>query len=242
MSADLFHIRAKLDWAESQFPFILAKFELFLKSKPYTVWTEEDADAGWSVAKMRYDKPFPHDIAIDNGNVLYQIRSALAQLTSVLAVRNGATNTKGTSFPICSTREAYFNVGKVSGRKKVTKLSVRDQERIEELQPYNTGDNRLLSLNSLGVIDKHNRPLAASAVIASLGIIRGVGDFHVETQTWARLNNESVLMRVSPGSKVEFNTTFTVGFKEIGNDDRKSFVRTMRDTLHAARECVENFS
>jgi len=243
MADDLSHVLAKLDWVESQLPVINGKWNTFLETKPYTMWAEPDEESGGKVVKMRYDQPFPDDIAIDNGNVFYQIRSALDQLVCALAVRNGATDTKGTSFPICADRDAFFDKGKASGRKKITKLSIGDQDWIEKLQPYNTGDDRLVSLNALGVIDKHNRPLRPNVFLGGVGVYTSTGNgFRLGDVSWGALNDETILIRIFPETYVEFEPTLGVGFKEIGNDDREPFTDTMRNAATAARDCVKIFS
>jgi len=96
------------------------------------------------------EQPDP-EWALEIGEAMGQVRSALDHLVQQLVTANGCEPTRNNAFPIY-TSEKHFN------RRKIKGVHPRWQAEIESLQPYkaaNPTEHPLFRLNGLVQFDKH---------------------------------------------------------------------------------------
>jgi len=131
-----------------------------MERKPYRTIDEFDPEKGCRVFSLEPVGRTPEHLAIELGDVLYNLRSALDHLAFALAQKHsGPLNqreAKEVQFPICHNKKEYFRKER---ERRIGKISPAAQTEIDGFQPYNAGDryesHPLYLLNELNIIDKH---------------------------------------------------------------------------------------
>jgi len=217
MHADLLDAEAAIQWADSQIPLFQQGFIEWLRANPHPVVIEMHPDSR-SQAAVVYDLPFPLTFNAWAGAILNGFHSALDMIAAALAVRNGKHPDAHTHFPIF--RSLHDFIDPLTGIESKKWLSVRERAAIKALKPYDGGDATLWPLHHLDILRKHQRLIVARPEIPGYVMVGGRrarpgGEFVME-----RLENKTVLFRLSPGERLnatQGNTLFTHGvfFDEI---------------------------
>lgn len=104
----------------------------------------------------------PLSIALLTGDILFNLRAALDHLAFQLVLANGCTPTKQTYFPISDDATKY----KTEAPRKVRGMSPAAIKAIDEVKPYEGGNDRLWQLHRLNAIDKHRVLVTVGSSIA----------------------------------------------------------------------------
>jgi hypothetical protein len=124
----------------------------FIDNDPFGVEVQVDDDGSGRIL-VRTTEPPPNSIALEIGELLYQLRSALdACIYETACLNSGRRPPPDESrleFPICDTPQSFE-----IGRRKIRQLTSEQQKLIEAVQPYNA-----LGLESADVPYNFNRGL-----------------------------------------------------------------------------------
>lgn len=137
--------------------------------KPYGSILEKDDETGKRrlCASVRRSPP-PH-LSLFVGDFLHNVRSALDHLAWKLG-GDPPSNEKASEFPIFLTRDQFRHpTGGRSGYEKTSGIEPRAQAIIEDVQPFNGGDDPQLHplwmLHELSTEDKHRLPIVTGLVV-----------------------------------------------------------------------------
>lgn len=172
----------------------------FIESDPYSRVVEIDPNTSEEVHKIKLAKPMPVALPGLAADAVNNMRSALDQAIYTL------TGARNTYFPIARTQSDFENA--VKGRCK--DLPEEIIELIRTLKPYKGGNNLLWALNELCNTNKHSfiSPVAmASGGTYVKRITMLSGGFDLPRHIWNRTKNEMELLRVQPGTTIDFDFT-----------------------------------
>ena len=162
MSHPLDGAQAKVERSHDQLQTLVADLDAFRQGEPHKVISENDSDAREWTIRFQVLKPFERVVAVQIGEIVHNLHSALDHLVWQLAILEAETPSKSTKlqFPVFLTESGY----RERGNEKLPGVSVAAKALIESLQPFATGEDRdspLWHLYSLSVWDKHKDvPLA----------------------------------------------------------------------------------
>ena len=221
--------------------------------EPYGAFTEEDQETGETVLRgtVAADPPLG-EIGVIIGDALHNLRSGLDHLAWKLG-GDPPPNPGQSEFPIFLDRDAFR--GSQRGRSGYTKIEGLDdhaQAIIEDIQPFNGGQERhpLWLLHELSRQDKHRLPLLTGAVVEGAVHAKASGDNAVEiglVDLGGALNvgpfeDRQVIGRWSPGhfspepkSHEDLGLFFDVAFSPEGPAPGMPVM----DTLLTIREFID---
>jgi hypothetical protein len=209
-------------------------------SKSHSIIREAEPDGIYDAIKIKIGEP-PPMLAVIIGEVAFQLRSALDQLATALAVKNGKSPSQ-VYFPIAGDRQE-FRRARTQG--KIEKLSPAARKLIWRLKPYKGGNNLLWALNSLRNADVH----IALAPLALGGpkwggrkIRKGGGGIAVLTypQTFEK---ELVLLRCPTETEIEHDLQpeVAIAFGDIEFLEGESVVTRLRQLIDLTERIVSIF-
>lgn len=120
-------------------------------NRPFFVEAPESQSTGLRILRAPKLPAIPPRISCIVGDAVRNLRSAQDHLAWKLVEANGGTPTTSTEFPIYSkapSRKSRYG-------KNVAGMSPAATALIESLQPYRGGNDGVLMLNQLDIIDKH---------------------------------------------------------------------------------------
>ncbi len=139
-------------------------FERWIKTQPWSVETECNAEGRPKRLVFRIHSPIPAEAGLVVGDALHNLRSALDHLAGVAATRNGRS-TKGVYFPV-APNEASFPSASAD---KLRKCPDVFRSFVAGLHPYGGGNEAIHTLHHLDILDKH-QVLAPICVSTNLTI------------------------------------------------------------------------
>jgi hypothetical protein len=151
--------RIKIQRAKKHIHELEAEIAAFLKADPYRVVTEEEANTGDKVWRVRVRKQPPLRWAGIVGDAIHNLRSSLDLLVNQLVRANGAEPSRKTAFPISRTAGDY----EAEAPGVVAGVSDAAKRLLDELKPYKGGNDPLWRLHRLDIVDKHRLLLAVGA-------------------------------------------------------------------------------
>jgi len=155
MTADerLSLIRVKVERARKHLRDLELARDNFINSKPYRLERESNLQTGYNIYRV-FDIQTPSvEIGLIVGDVIHNLRSALDHLTYQLVLRNGASPTKQTAFPVFDDATKYTTglAGKVKG------IAQSAIDAIDATEPYQGGKGAgFWVLHYLDIADKHH--------------------------------------------------------------------------------------
>jgi hypothetical protein len=198
-------------------------------------------------------KPLPEDATVIVGETAVQLRSALDKVVGALAVLAGETAT-GTKFPFGGDRNPFPSAREQASIKK---LSADAQALIIAQKPYLGGNDLLWAVNKLANTDKHWERLilvgggANTTGTVDINVLPGLPGHYSGPMNFYMaaggcsaplpLNQEVVLMSMSPNLKCEVQITFEVIFGEIECIEGKSVVATLNQMSGLVESIVLTF-
>jgi hypothetical protein len=242
MRNDLLEAQACIDWAIAQLPILKGRLAKWLESRPYLAVTHKDAETGEETIQIEERQSIPLIINAETGVIINSIRSSLDVLANILAKRNGCVDPKDVRFPIARSFDAFAN-GKRGGRKAISALSPADQATIENLKPYQGGDDLLWALHHMDIMRKHRQLIVVNPIPRSVMVSRW-GDSHPELEfinTFEPLKHGTVLALVPPGSDYKVKIRPEVTFSEAGILTRKPVTPSLGKMAGHAASIIKLF-
>ena len=124
----------------------------FLQSAPFEVYEEEERATGDLLTRVRVHGQPPPELSTVIGDVVHNARTALDHLVWQLVLANGSQPGEKTAFPIARSKDSFPSYAK----KCLKGVSKQASAAIEELRPYQGGDQRFWRLHQLDIEDKHH--------------------------------------------------------------------------------------
>ena len=131
----------------------------FFDRRPFAKYTEVEPDTGDRLTRIRIREPVPVELGPLVGDVIHNLRSAFDLLAADVVVAGGGTVSNSTEFPV-SYAEDHF---RKKGIHKVKGASPAAIALIERHQPYRDGNEPLLQLHRLDILDKHQSLILVGA-------------------------------------------------------------------------------
>lgn len=219
MRGDLQEARECVAWTVSHFPFLKERHDAWLKSNVKVEIRDDNPNATHCPIVAVEKEALPLSFNVEVGAYINVLRTSLDILATALARRHGVIDLESVYFPIIKTRSQFLS-GKYKGHELVKILPAIERGILENLKPYQGGNNILWAIHALDIKRKHQRLLKVEAHPSQLSIT-AVGlkedDFApIRTEGgWIRNNNETILgllRRGMPRPKMEFSTF--IGFDE----------------------------
>jgi len=152
-------LTAKVTWADRHIHYLEGLCDAFAKSDPYRVERELDSKAHLFVYYLREIKRVPQDIQLLSGDILNNLRSALDH-TACEFIGSGA-GAKRIYFPIVGSLMKYQSP-KFS--RQIQHLGKPFIDILDQIKPYNGGNDLLWKLKELNNLDKHRLLLTVASV------------------------------------------------------------------------------
>ncbi len=161
-------IRVKVERANHHINDLESELQLFLDSDPYVVGAKCDLETRQVIYYLAIVTPVPPVIATITGDVIQNLRSALDHLAyHLVVVGSGDTgNFRHVYFPIADSADHY----KASRDGKVRGMRQEAIDAIDALRPYGDGNDALVLLNQLSVVDKHRLLLTVGMSFRAMNI------------------------------------------------------------------------
>lgn len=142
----------KLTWAQHHIAEIEAECEeTFRNLYPSPVATKVNPKTGDLTYYIQHLPPIPERIALQTGDVLHSLRSALDYMACGLVRLGGEVPQRNTKFPIARSAEDFpALLGKL-----IPGLGQNVRETINSFHPYKGGNKALWALHTLNNLDKH---------------------------------------------------------------------------------------
>lgn len=138
-------------------------------NKPYGSVLKKDEKTGKRFLCASVRRPPPPHLSLLIGDFLHNVRSALDHLAWKLG-GDPPPNEKASEFPIFWSRDLFrSNPRGRSGYEKICGVEPRAQAVIEDMQPFNGGDDPKLhplwTLHALSTEDKHRLPVVTGLIV-----------------------------------------------------------------------------
>jgi hypothetical protein len=145
--------KLKIERANRHIGDVHAHILTFFQPPPhYTSYRDGDVERGQESLKIKLIRTVPKEISVAVGDAVSNLRSALDQLVSALAIKNGAHDLARVEFPIADSLEIFE---RPTTRKKIEKISSEAAAMIHDLKPYRGGNDLLWAMNTLRNTDIH---------------------------------------------------------------------------------------
>lgn len=139
----------------------------FLKTQFYRLHVEKNPDDGSSLLKCEVTEPMPSEVPLLIGDTIHNLRAALDLLVCEIIRLAGETPSKWADFPIRDSRDGLVNTLNGAQLKTVAPWIV--DLLIDEIKPYDGGNDSLYALHRLDIDDKHKLLIPATSVTALTG-------------------------------------------------------------------------
>ncbi len=147
---------AKVEWARSEIDKLNERINVILKGGP-DVLSSYVNEQGIEVRRLS-PPSIPHDLNIEVGNIIQNLRAPLDKALSTIAIQFYPTHT-GVQFPF-GDNENHFETALANQ----TKLPEDAKSIIRQATPYMTANPVLCALNSFNKSDKHHPDLVPISV------------------------------------------------------------------------------
>lgn len=148
--ASLAGAQLKLARAQRHVEDLRSAIQAHFQSNPYRINKREDP-TGDLVYTVEILEQLPPDLGAVVGDAVHNIRSVLELLTWQLVRANGGHPNKDTSFPICRTQASFDQ----TAQRCLAGASIRAVRFVKRLKPWPGGNETLVQLHMLDIVDKH---------------------------------------------------------------------------------------
>lgn len=235
----------KVERAYTHINEIAAEINAFAQDNPYRIVYEPNEAEGQQVVRARLTKNLPDIVDVYIGETLYNLRSALDQLTCALATLNGCTNFDDVQFPISRSEEVFV---RPRTQEKIRKLSDRAQDMIRGLKPYRGGNEALWILNELCNIDKHRKLIAMGSRLGDITITGGTygGGFTIGGgPSWTSFEEGIELFRVgitdNPNNHGRIEVALNIAFGEVDEISHVPVISVLSRLVHVVDQVIVHF-
>ncbi len=167
--SDLAQIRLKIERAKKHTRDLDAEMCDFRAAHPYRFRSDYDVDTREKVYKVDIQSDTPAVLSLIIGDIIHNLRSALDHLAWKLIIANGKTPKSGPGGTQFVIRDSSAKP-KPGGIAVIEGISPDAQKIVDSIQPYNTGNDSLLILNQLDIVDKHQLMLVTAFALSSMTI------------------------------------------------------------------------
>jgi hypothetical protein len=220
----------RVERAKSRSETLAKDWASFIDNEPYGTSLEMQEDGTGSLQVWNHYDSFPAEFALNLGELLYQLRSALDSCVYDAAVlqtgKNPPPNESNLAFPICSSPSEFKNA-----TRNIRPLSDQLKRAIEVVQPYHApktlNSNELVSdthrtlkiLHDWARIDRHRKLHVmgswASNARPSFRLPDGVSILSLHVNSGVFLEDEHEIARFAlagycPGMNVEANPDLSI--------------------------------
>jgi hypothetical protein len=232
MRAGLMDAQAAVDWTASQIPIFEKKLIAWCADNVEVTVEELEPPATNDLILGGAKSDLPLAFQVEAGAYINVLRSGLDMLATTLAHRHGMTKPEDAYFPVAKSALQWRD-GSYKGAKLVNLLPRLDRRVIENLQPYQGGNELLWSLHHLDIVRKHRRLLAAPIDPKRFQV---KGPPEIQSQftipgTWGVRSHDdkTVLLLAVRGAAAncEFNLTIDVSLDEPGTLLRQPIVAVL---------------
>lgn len=161
---------AKIARAKKHLAELEVEVAAFHGRNPYRIETDRNSEPGHELYRFRFVEAIPREWGTVIGDVIHNLRGALDNLATSLAVHNGTTSQtklKDTYFPIGATKQVF--------EKRLTNnlasASPAARRIVQRLKPYKGGTDAFWQLNQLDILDKHYSLIPVGASHTRVGMI-----------------------------------------------------------------------
>lgn len=162
----LVSLRIKTERAKQHIRYLECEVRCFLATKPYVVGTKRDPQTRKPIYYLTEVRDTPLHLSATVGDVLHNLRSALDHLAYQLVEVGRDRPDENTSFPIFNSATEYNSkkTGKIKGMRPDAIKA------IDDIKPYQGGNDALWKLYRLNNIDKHRVLLVVGSAFRSLNL------------------------------------------------------------------------
>lgn len=240
MRDDLLDAKAAVDWAVAQTRILHRRITRWQERGPYFAVTVPDCQSGKELVRVKEREPMPPAINAEASAIIDMLRGSLDLLAVRLAERNGHAQPKDVRFPIASSVLEFIDP--VDGAvKNIKRLSDADRIAVEQLKPYQGGDDRIYSLHQLDLMRKHHRLVSVSARPRSMALIACGADSEPEFLYGGKLEDGAPLFRLPAGTNAKVDLRLEVTFHETPFANGRPVVTTLRDFAARASDIIAKF-
>ncbi len=202
MRDDLLHAQAAVEWAKAHIPILQEGFVQWQRREPYRIVSESDPETGNELIVAIEETPLPLTLCVEVGIIINAIHTSLDLLAASLSIRNGKRPSADTHFPIFQSGQCCFDpITGVQGKKWLSKA---ERDIIENLKPYEGGDDLLYAVRQLDNTRKHTQLVIAKPIISNYFVFGT--DLRGGNPEWQRLERKTILFRfnsppIMPGGR-----------------------------------------
>jgi|SRR5208282_5282761 len=248
-------VRLKINWADKHIGDFINAAARFMKTNPYGVVVEHDADTGQKAFAVKTVTPIPPQISLIAGDALQNLRGALDYLAcGLVRMATKSEPSKYVCFPI-SESEPLTNEQKSAFTRQVEGMRQDAVEAIQRLKPYKGGDNTLWRLHRLNIIDKHRLLMAAATCVSRInqGFSTHMVDYMLGFSDTAPVPAHTLLDRfpLKAGDKFPFDATkpqmdqskqfmLEIAFNEPGISKGEVIVAILKDSSRHVQQIARD--
>jgi hypothetical protein len=260
-------VKWKLARAEEHLQALGDEIDCFLEppdaDKPYGSVLQKDDETGKRVlcASVHFNPPPRLSLLI--GDFLHNVRSALDHLAWKLG-GDPPPNEKASEFPIFWSRNLFRRNPKGrSGYDKTSGMEARAQALIEDMQPFNGGDDPKLHplwmLHELSTEDKHRLPIVTGLVVEGgvepRLILSDPDSLSLPVTDWRGTINVGTFKTGDPIAKwtagdftrepeshEDFNIVFGIAFDPEGPGRGRPVFDALAECINAADEAISRLA
>ena len=161
----------KIERAKSHVRDLEAEINAFHNRNPYVVVAEDDPKTGDQNFRLRIREEVPACLSGIIGDIIHNLRAVFDLIATDVVVANGG-RPNSAYFPVSYTPKTF----KSDGLKKIGGASQKAIDIVERLQPYHAGNEAILQLHKLDILDKHQAiiPVGAASTGVDPGIVMNV--------------------------------------------------------------------
>jgi hypothetical protein len=246
MRDDLQHALASVDWAESNLPAFKKRLDVWLEENIHLVLREQPPDVPNDVLVAEEKAPLPLAFQVEAGAYINAVRSSLDILMSTLAQRHCQAIVDKAYFPAAFSEKHWINRN-FKGAEVIKALPAKEIGIIEQLKPYNGGNELLYALHQLDIVRKHVR-LLTTEIRPRLMTVAGWGDvaknFTFLSTGFVKNSgdSETVIGLLAKGvEKPNINLTMQVTLSETVYFPHREVITTIRQFANLARGVIRDF-
>ncbi len=158
----------KIERAEHHIADLNSKVNSFLKSDFYSLWVDEDPQTGNSRLKFGSSRSLPPEIPLIIGDAIHNLSSALDFIIGDIVWERLRERPRRLTFPFRKLRSEL--IGTIQSGKIHKADSTLCDLIVDTIKPYDGGNDPLMALHELELIDKHKLVIPLVQVTALNGI------------------------------------------------------------------------
>jgi hypothetical protein len=173
-------VKAKLDRADRHIRELKEEISAFFSREPFQIERVEEPDGG-VLYRVRVREEPPIQLSTILGDAIHSLRTSLDLLARQLVVKNGATPSRSTCFPIAETEGAFRQLLGTA----LAGASSRAIGGVRSIRAFRNGARNLWLVHHLDIVDKHRLLLTVGCAYRAVSIDFGE-QFRESGPNWAK--------------------------------------------------------